>query len=191
MSKSLQDQLLSLGLARKKPARKGREKSSGSPQSRSKNATGHSHRKAPNPRTAEAGADAEMSLDQAYALRKREEQKQAEAARKQKQEEVRRRRRLNKEIGAIVNQHRLNDPKAEVPRNFMYKGRIRKIHLTPEQLKALNEGKLGIAYLTGSYHLLDSEHVEAIRQISAEHIPDLGSDSPDDENHPVPDDLIW
>ena len=122
--------------------------------------------------------DAEMSLDQAYALRKREEQKQAEAARKQKQEEVRRRRRLNKEIGAIVNQHRLNDPKAEVPRNFMYKGRIRKIHLTPEQLKALNEGKLGIAYLTGSYHLLDSEHVEAIRQISAEHIPDLGGESP-------------
>jgi uncharacterized protein YaiL (DUF2058 family) len=191
MSKSLQDQLLSLGLARKKPARKRREKSSGSPQSRSKNANKQSHGTPPNPRTAEAGADAEMSLDQAYTLRKREEQKQAEAARKQKQEEVRRRRRLNKEIGAIVNQHRLNDPKAEVPRNFMYKGRIRKIHLTPEQLKALNEGKLGIAYLTGSYHLLDSEHVEAIRQISAEHIPDLGSDSPDDENHPVPDDLIW
>jgi uncharacterized protein YaiL (DUF2058 family) len=191
MSKSLQDQLLSLGLARKKPARKRPEKSSGSSQARSKNADKQSHRNPPNPRAAGAGTDTEMSLDQAYALRKREEQKQAEAARKQKQEEVRRRRRLNKEIGAIVNQHRLNDPKADVPRNFMYKGRIRKIYLTPEQPKALNEGKLGIAYLTGSYHLLAAEHVEAIRQLSAEHIPDLGGESSDDEDHPVPDDLVW
>ena len=146
----------------------------------------------PNP-GAGAGADdgTEMSLNQAYALRKSEEQKQAAAARKQKQEEVRRRRRLNKEIGAIVNQHRLNDPKAEVPRNFMYKGRIRKIYLSPEQLTALNEGKLGIAYLTGRYHLLNSEHIEAIRQISTKHIPDLGGDASNDEDHPVPDDLIW
>jgi uncharacterized protein YaiL (DUF2058 family) len=191
MSKSLQDQLLSLGLARKKPARKRQEKSFGSSQARSKNAHKQSHRNPPNPRAAGAGADTEMSLDQAYALRKREEQKQAAETRKQKQEEVRRRRHLNKEIGAIVNQHRLNDPKAEVPRNFIYKDRIRKIYLTPEQLKALNKGKLGIAYLTGSYHLLATEHVEAIRQLSAEHIPDLGGDSSNDEDHPVPDDLIW
>ena len=193
MSKSLQDQLLSLGLAREKPAHKRPEKSPGSPQARSKNAIKQSHMMSRDSRASAAGVDdgAEMSLDQAYALRKREEQKHAQAARQRKQEEVRRRRRLNKEIGEIVNSHRLNDPKAEVPRNFMNKGRIRKIHLTPEQLKALNEGRLGIAYLTGSYHLLDSEHVEAIRQISTEHIPDLGTDSPDDEDHPVPDDLIW
>jgi len=193
MSKSLQDQLLSLGLARKKPARKRPAKASANPQGRSRNSNSQSNRKSPAPGAVVVGASdgTEMSLDQAYALRKREEQKQAADTRKQKQEEVRRRRRLNKEIGAIVNQHRLNDAKAEVPRNFMYKGRIRKIHLTPEQLMALNEGKLGIAYLTGSYHLLESEHVEAIRQISTEHIPDLGSDPSNDEDHPVPDDLIW
>jgi uncharacterized protein YaiL (DUF2058 family) len=193
MSKSLQDQLLSLGLASKKSAPKRSEKASGKSQRRSRNPNSQSNRKHPAPDTAGAGASdgTEMSLDQAYALRKREEQKQAAEARKQKQEEIRRRRRLNKEIGAIVNKHRQNDPKANVPRNFMYKGRIRKIYLTEVQLKSLNEGKLGLAYLTGSYHLLDSEHIDTIRELSAEHVPDLGGESPDDEDHPVPDDLIW
>lgn len=190
MSKSLQDQLLSLGLARKKP---GPEKKGASQKGRSTNARGRNPKKAPvegaGSRARESGA--EMSLDQAYALRKKEEQQQVETARKLKQEEVRRRRQLNKEIGAIVNSHRLNDPKAEVPRNFMYKGRIRKIHLTPEQLKALNNGELGIAYLTGSYHLLTHEHIAAVRQLSAEHVPDLSSESDDDEEFPVPDDLVW
>ena len=143
------------------------------------------------PATEQGIAAQKCLLIRAYALRKKEEQQQVETARKLKQEEVRRRRQLNKEIGAIVNSHRLNDPKAEVPRNFMYKGRIRKVHLTPEQLKALNKGELGIAYLTGSYHLLTHEHITAVRQLSEEHVPDLSSESEDDEGFPVPDDLVW
>ena len=193
MSKSLQDQLLSLGLARKKPGGKRTERASSRLHGKTASSLAMPRKEHTNIIAARSKRDesAEMSLDRAYALRKQEEKKQADTARQLKQEEVRRRRRLNKEIGAIVNAHRLNDPKAEMPRNFMYKGRIRKIHLTPEQLKALNQGELGIAYLTGSYHLLAAEHVEAIRQISAEHVPDLGSDSEDDEEHPVPDDLVW
>ena len=190
MSKSLQDQLLSLGLARKKsrPVKKGAGQKKHSTNTRGRNSSKDPVKGAGNI-ARESGA--EMSLDQAYALRKKEEQQQVETARKLKQEEVRRRRQLNKEIGAIVNSHRLNDPKAEVPRNFMYKGRIRKIHLTPEQLKALNKGELGIAYLTGSYHLLTHEHITAVRQLSEEHVPDLSSESEDDEEFPVPDDLVW
>ncbi|RLE19546.1 MAG: DUF2058 domain-containing protein, partial [Actinobacteria bacterium] len=84
------------------------------------------------------------------------------------------------------------DAKAEVPRHFMYRGRIRKINLTPDQLKALNAGELGIAYLSGGYHLLDPEHVEVVRKLSAEHIPDLASGEPEEENEfPIPDDLTW
>ena len=187
---------MSLGLAREKPGAKSRRKSAGGPQGRSgkaAKAAGQPQEKG-RKKSADMGGEknsAEMSLNRAYALRKQEEQKQADLARRRKQEEVRRRRQLNREIGAIVNTHRLNDPKAEVPRNFMYKGRIRKTHLTPEQLKALNKGELGLAYLTGSYHLLAREHVEAIRQISAQHVPDLDGESSDDEEHPVPDDLIW
>ncbi len=74
----------------------------------------------------------------------------------------------------------------------MFRGRIRKIHVTPDQLKALNAGELGIAYLSGSYHLLASEHADAVRQLSEAHVPDLSAGSADDdEEFPVPDDLIW
>lgn len=190
MGKSLQDQLLSLGLARDKPDR---EKKSAGDKGRPDKARGFGHNKRPagGSGSHSKNKSAEMTLHRAYALRRKEEQQQAESARKLKQEEVRRRRRLNREIGAIVNNHRLNDPKAEVPRNFMYKGRIRKIYLTSEQLKALNHGELGIAYLTGSYHLLAREHAEAVRQLSPEHVPDLSSEADDDEEFPVPDDIVW
>ena len=68
MSKSLQDQLLSLGLARKKS---GPEKKGASQKGRSTNARGRNPKKAPvegaGSRARESGV--EMSLDQAYALR--------------------------------------------------------------------------------------------------------------------------
>jgi len=141
---------------------------------------------------AKQAAGGELSLDKAYSLRQQEEKKQANTARKRKQAQDRQRRQLNTQIRAIVSKHRLNDTKAEVPRHFMYRGRIRKINLTPDQLKALNAGELGIAYLSGSYHLLAPEHVEAVRKLSAEHIPDLTSGQTEEENeYPIPDDLTW
>jgi uncharacterized protein YaiL (DUF2058 family) len=190
MSKSLQDQLLELGLAREKRSkarnppsrtagtknrRRGAEKSPGTGKGRKKQVDGD-----------------EVSLDRAYALREREEKKQAEATRTRKLAEDRRRRQLNKDLRAIVSKHRLNDSKAEVPRHFMYRGRIRKINLTPDQLKALNAGELGIAYLSGGYHLLAPGHVEAVRKLSEEHVPDLSSAEPEeDSEYPIPDDLTW
>ena len=195
MSKSLQDQLLGLGLASKKPkkARASSKRVSGKVGNRPdtrvslprRNNQKSNHR-------AQQTAGEEVSLDRAYALRKQEEQKQADTARKRKQEEDRRRRQLNKEIKAIVSKHRLNDAAAEIPRNFMYRGRIRKISLTPEQLKALNAGEAGVVYLSGGYHLLAPEHVEAVRKLSGDHVPDLVTgETPDEEDFPVPDDLVW
>lgn len=193
MSKSLQEQLLTLGLASEKPRKKRPGVAGNNPNRRAAkaDASRREARKKNAVASESSDRDVEMDLARAYALRKREEQQQAEAARKRKQEEDRLRRELNKNLGAIVKMHRLNDSQAEVARNFMYKGRIRKIHLTPEQLKSLNQGDLGVVYLSGGYHLLAPEHVEAIRQLSAEHVPDLGGASDDDDDHPVPDDLTW
>jgi uncharacterized protein YaiL (DUF2058 family) len=73
----------------------------------------------------------------------------------------------------------------------MFKGRIRKIYVTAEQLKALNSGDLGIVYLSGGYHLLPAEQVESVRQLSAQHVPDLSVGSDEDGDYPVPDDLVW
>jgi len=186
MSKSLQDQLLALGLAAKKPkkARQATRRASGKVNQQPGAGKG--------PSRGGQVSGGEVSLDRAYALRKQEEKKHADTARKRKRAEDRQRRQLNKEIRAIVSKYRLDGANAEVSRHFMYRGRIRKINVTPDQLKALNTGGFGIAYLSGGYHLLAPEHLEAVRKLSANHIPDLASGEPAEENdYPVPDELTW
>ena len=167
MSDSLQDQLKALGLARAKPKLK------------------------PKPKPRGNKGKQEFSLAKAFALKKRDEQNQADHARKKKMADDRQRRQLNNEIRILVKAHRLNRDDAEIGRNFMFRGRIRKIRVTPEQLKALNAGELGIAYLSGGYHLLANEHAEAVRRLSEEHVADLSTEAGDDGDHPVPDDLTW
>lgn len=171
MSDSLQEQLLALGLAKKKQ----RKPAAGKRNAKKKKAT-----------------ESRLSLEQAYALREREEKSQADKARQRKLAEDRRRQEINRKIRAIVDPHRLNDEAADLARNFLYKGRIRKVHVTSEQLRALNAGQLGIVYLAGGYHILRPEQVERVRSLSAEHVPDLGGgDAGDEEEFPVPDDLSW
>lgn len=212
MSKSLQDQLLALGLAKDAPkpqapsrhaqqpgksngssdgrARKSREAEKHAQQTRhQKPSRSHSARS----EKASAGATAEPSLEEAYRIREQQAKLQEEQARERKRLHDLERRRINNEIRAIVDGHRLNDPAAELARNFVYKGRIRKIHVNAAQLVALNAGALGVVYLAGGYHLMDLPHVEQIRALSAEHVPDLSGAAPadEDEDYPVPDDLIW
>ncbi len=190
MSESLQDQLLALGLANKKPKKTRQTSKCATGKAGQRFDAGSSPNKGQGSGKHSAGG--ELPLDRAYALRQQEEKKQADTARKRKQAEDRQRRQLNREIRTIVKKHRLNDSNAEVPRHFMYRGRIRKINITQDQLKALNAGDLGIAYLSGGYHLLAPEHVEAVRKLSAEHIPKLVSDETEEEHdYPVPDDLTW
>ena len=175
MGDSLQDQLLALGLAKNKPS-KSKKKRSPKPRGRPPQA-----RK----------PTGEMTLDKAWALREKEERLSAEQRRARKIEEDRKRREINKAVKAVVQPHRLNKADAEVARNFLYRERIRKVYVTPEQNKALATGELGLVYLSGGYHLLPAEHVEAVRNISADHVVDLGGDEPEEEEFPVPDDLVW
>ena len=133
----------------------------------------------------------ELSLNEAWALRAREEKRSAAEARARKQEEDRKRREINKAIRAVVKPNRLNRDDADVARNFMFRGRIRKVYVTPEQHQSLGAGDLGLVYLSGGYHVLSPEHVEAVRKIDPGHVIDLGGDEPEDEEFPVPDDLLW
>lgn len=180
MSDSLQDQLRALGLAKGNPDG-GRSKKRGP-------------RKAGRQRSQAGPAEAapEMSLDRAYALREREDKRRSEQARQQKMQAERTRRRINQAIREIVTARRQNRADAEIARHFLFNGRIRKVHVTSEQLQALNDNRMGIVYLSGGYHLLEPDAVDAVRRISPEHVVDLGGEAGDeDSDHPVPDDLIW
>lgn len=179
MGDSLQDQLRALGLANKEQKKEKRKAP--------RNAQNAAARRASGGKRSTAG----FSLEKAYALKERDERQKADRARKIKQAEDRRRREINNEIRKIVKLHRQNTDSAEIARNFMFRGRIRKINVTPEQLKALNAGECGIAYLSGGYHLLAAEHLEAVRRLSADHVPDLDGGADEDGDYPVPDDLNW
>ena len=176
MADSLQDQLRALGLAKDRGKKKKRNPGS---------------RRQPRRKGAAPAKDGELSLGKAWALREQQEKKTADQARARKIAEDRRRREINKAIRESVKPNRLNREDAEVARNFLYRERIRKVYVTPEQHQALGRGELGLVYLSGGYHVLESEHVEAVRKIAADHVVDLGGDEPEDEEFPVPDDLTW
>jgi uncharacterized protein YaiL (DUF2058 family) len=185
MSDSIRDQLIALGLSKDEPTRLPRRKK------------GRKGGKQPRGGKRSPASGGDISLDKAWKLRDAEEQRRTREAREKKLEEERRRRRINREIKRIVKAGRLNEEGAELARNFLFKGRIRKVMVTPQQFAAINEGRLGVVYLSGGYHLLEPGAVEEVRELSAEHVPDLvdgGSgnlEAGDEGDHPVPDDLLW
>lgn len=175
MSNSLKDQLLALGLASKKAEPK--------PQKQRNTQAKAAKRKA---------ASAEISLDQAYRIRSKEERQQKEQAIAQKREQERKRREINQKILALVKDNAIRDAAADSKRNFLFKGRIRSVLATTGQIREINNGLLGVVYLSGNYHLMPQAQIEEIRQFAPDHVPDLGGNENEDENeNPVPDDLIW
>lgn len=175
MGDSLKDQLVALGLA-KADRSKARKRRGGAPRS---------------PKPGSSGNAKQPSLDEAYRLREQDERRAAQAKKERKRAEDLLRRQVNAKVQQIVDAHALNDPAAELKRNFLYKGRIRSVLVTPEQLRALNAGELGVVFLRGGYFIMQPGNVQQVREISSDHVPDLGGDEPDDEQFPVPDDLVW
>ena len=175
MSNSLKDQLLALGLAPKKTAPRPKKQ----------------HK--PRPEKAKAkDSNAEISLDQAYRIRNKDEQKQKQQAVELKREQERQRREINQKIKALIKECAIRDAAADSKRNFLYKGRIRSVLVTREQISEINNGSLGVVYLSGNYHLMPAAKIEEIRQFAPDHIPDLsGTENEDEKDNPVPDDLIW
>jgi uncharacterized protein YaiL (DUF2058 family) len=180
MSKSMKDQLLALGLAQSKPEPRSRKKHKARAAKSGPGKPGMKNR------------DAEISLDEAYRIRSKQDRQQKERAADLKREQERQRREVNKTIKTLITKWAVRDENADIKRNFLYKGRIRSVLATRDQINEINNGTLGIVYLRGNYHLLPAEQIEEIRQFAPDHIPDLaGAEAEGEEEHPVPDDLIW
>lgn len=180
MSESLQDQLLALGLAKEKPRKPKR-----------KPKPGKGARSRSGPRKGAGKPSGEISLDAAYRARQRDEQSQADRARAEKRALDLERRRINGEIQKLLDGKTLNDRDGELKRNFLYKGKIRSVRVNADQLKALNAGKLALVFLRGDYLVVEPALAEQVRELSADHVPELGSEDPGEEEFPVPDDIVW
>ena len=57
-------------------------------------------------------------------------------------------------LAVLLQGKALNDPAADIARHFEYGGKIKRIHVTADQLKALNAGELGVVQLDGRYVLV-------------------------------------
>ena len=214
MTISLRDQLLGLGY---KPAPKPERKPEQKPASRSApqgeqrrgGKPAHADQRPPRksgphgaaprkpaqdrPRTRE-----DIDLAKAYAIRAQREKDERIEAERLKQEEARKRREAKAKLAELLVGKGLNAADAEHVRHFEYGGKIKRIHVTAEQLKALNAGQLGVVQQDGRYTLVSAEllaQAEAIfpAAVALKVDPDAPAEADPyaDPQYQVPDDLVW
>ena len=209
MSDSLRDQLLGLGF---KPAPKPERK----PEARKPDARRPGPRPpgkgaAPPPRTGPGGkprpsqgqsrkprSQEEIDLAKAYAIRAQREKDERIEAERVKQEEARLRREAKAKLEALLKDKELNDAEADIARHFPYGGKIKRIYVNAEQLKALNAGELGVVQQNGRYLLVTSDVLAEAETIFAAAValkvdPNATAEEDPyaDPKYQVPDDLVW
>lgn len=147
-------------------------------------------------RAARSGED--IDLAKAYAIRAQREKDERLRAERERQEQARLRREARAKLEAFLQGRILNDPQAEIARHFPYGGKIKRIYVNPDQLRALNGGDLGVVQLNGRYCLVTAADLAAAGEIFPDAIalkvdPDApAADDPyADPKYQVPDDLVW
>jgi uncharacterized protein YaiL (DUF2058 family) len=211
MSDSLRDQLLGLGFKpAPKPERPAGKKPAG-PQGKPH------HGKPAHARQSESGANKpqqrqphkpgakpgtrqreDIELAKAYAMRAQREKDDRIAAEAAKQEEARKRREARAKLTELVKDKALNAADADIARHFPYGGKIKRIYVTAEQLKALNAGELGVLQVDGRYVLVAGELLAQAETIFSPAVAlKVDPNAPADEDpyadpqYQVPDDLVW
>lgn len=206
MSDSLKDQLLGLGFkpapkperTERKPDPRRDARRAGATPSSPQDGRGH---RGPRPEAPPSGKPRplqDIDLGKAYALRAETEKREREAAERAKQEAARARREAKAKLEAFLVGKPLNDPTAEHVRHFPYGGKIKRVHVSAEQLKALNAGELGVVQSNGRYLLVTATVLAEAKALFPEAIAlEIDPNAPPPADHyadpqyQVPDDLIW
>ncbi|MBP7598120.1 MAG: DUF2058 family protein, partial [Pseudoxanthomonas sp.] len=140
----------------------------------------------------------EIDLAKAYAIRAQREKDERIEAERVKQEEARLRREAKAKLEAFLKDKALNDAEADIARHFPYGGKIKRIYVNAEQLKALNAGELGVVQQNGRYLLVTSDVLAEAEAIFAAAValkvdPNATAEEDPyaDPKYQVPDDLVW
>lgn len=171
MSESLRDQLLKAGF---KPAPRPKAK----PQARQVG-----------PRKPRESA--EPDLAHAFALRAKAERAEREAAEREAREKAAAKKERKRKMHALLDGKALNRADAELPRNFEFACKIRRLYVTPEQLPRLNAGELGVVMHNGHAVLVARAVALEVQAFAPELIALLVDPSAPAADDGVPNDLMW
>lgn len=172
MSESLRDQLLKAGF---KPSPKSKP---------------HTHGQAkPEPR--KPRAPSEPDLAQAFAMRAKLDRAERESAEREAREKAAEKKERKRKLQALLEGKALNHANADRPRNFEFAGRIRRVHVTPEQWVRLNAGELGVVMHGGRALVVVREVALQAQSIAPEVVALLVDPDAPVIDDGVPDDLMW
>ena len=214
MTISLRDQLLGLGYKpAQKPERKPEQKSSArnAPQGEQRRGgkpvrVDNRPPRKPGPHGAasqkpgqnKSRTREDIDLAKAYAIRAQREKDERIEAERLKQEEARKRREAKAKLSELLAGKGLNAADADHVRHFEYGGKIKRIHVTADQLKALNAGELGVLQQDGRYLLVTAALLAEAEAIFAPAValkidPNAPAEADPyaDPQYQVPDDLVW
>ena len=140
----------------------------------------------------------DIDLAKAYAIRAQREKDERIEAERLKQEDARKRREAKAKLAGLIAGKGLNAADADHVRHFEYGGKIKRIHVTADQLKALNAGELGVLQQDGRYLLVTAELLAEAEAIFAPAVAlkidpnaPVEADPYADPQYQVPDDLVW
>jgi len=140
----------------------------------------------------------DIDLAKAYAIRAQREKDERIEAERVKQEQARLRREARAKLEEMLKDKGLNQADAEIARHFEYGGKIKRIYVTTDQLKALNAGELGVLQLNGRYLLVTAAVLAEAESVFAPSValkvdPNAPAheDPYADPQYQVPDDLVW
>lgn len=206
MSTTLRDQLLGLGFkTAPKPERKPEPRPPARQEHKQHAAATHRPRTEKPLQSKQAAAQRkparsreDIDLAKAYAIRAQREKDERVEAERLKQEQARQRREAKAKLAELLAGKGLNAADAEHVRHFEYGGKIKRIHVTAEQLKALNAGGLGVVQMDGRYLLVEAAMLELAEATFAPAVAlkvdphaAAGEDPYADPQFQVPDDLVW
>ena len=184
MSDSIREQLLGMGF---KPAPK--------PERKPKQGKGNPNNRGPRQAAEAPRSQEEMDLAKAYAIRAQTEKREKLEAEAARQEAARLRREAKARFDAFIVGKSLNEEAADIARHFEYGGKIKRVYVTAEQLKALNAGELeqNGRYLVVTAAVLAEAEAIFPQGVALKVAPDAPAEADpySDPQYQIPDDLVW
>lgn len=136
--------------------------------------------------------DEGMDLARAFALRAREEAAEREQARREAERKKREKQERQRKLRQLLDGQSLNRDDADLVRHYEFHGKIRRVHVTSEQLVAINAGELGVVQSGGRALVVTAEVARRAADIEPGVLALLvDPDAADDTDDGVPDDLVW